>query len=579
MHAKKLLYVSFTSVIGLISLAACQVAAKTYPSIPQETVPVVSPTPTLPITAVPVVVESVSTPTAEPTLSSEQQAQLIMEQFVNEPLYNQFIQENHIPEQDATAFYNEYPGVDGESFAVVTMKVDPNSLSEEKKALNIPKRDYLVVKTEDGRIEFILLPANLQLEAFSKSAVEFTLSREYRKGIEEYCLEMGIVSEAVSVVDVVINTYGQANHFLVASVDRSTLTDEQIMYSHLYQPKPLFLAIENAEAQQEFKLLGLDNLGCLLNKRIATTGTYWDSGSPYEKVVVDNFNTIVTENDLNWEKIQQSNGPLKASRISHTNRLAEIDNKSFSVVGNSLVDSIPEWALSNNPEITKQNIRNHIKEMFEKFPIINEWVVMKEFGWGPDPLIAQLGSNYYLEVYQMARDVAKELGRESEIRLLYGDNNNHTVDSPAYSNTIKIVNALKDKNLIDGVSLHLHVWGDKKLDSANIEEAVDSYGLPVYFQEIDINMKRVPVSRVDRLLQQADIEFEIITAGANSESVVLIGHWLIGDNKSWYEIEGHSPSDRFSKDADPTLFHDDLSPKPAYYAAIQALWNALNAQY
>jgi GH35 family endo-1,4-beta-xylanase len=390
---------------------------------------------------------------------------------------------------------------------------------------------------------------------------------------------MGLKEENVAITEEVKVINGEEYRFLVVSVEQSTLTDEQNKYSHLYQSKPLFLSIKSADKELKYKTIGLDSLGRLLNKRLATTGTYWDSSSPYEEVVLQNFDAIVTENDLNWKKIEPTKGTYKSSRVNHTNKLTEIDKKAFSVVGNSLVDSIPDWVLSNSPEVTRQNIRDHIKEMFEMFPEINEWVVMKEFGWDNDPLIGQLGSKYYLEVYQMARDVAKELGRESEIKLLYGDNNNHTVDSPAYSNTIKIVNALKEKNLIDGVTLHLHVWGDKNLDSASIENAVDSYGLPTYFQEIDINMKRVPVSRTDRLLQQADIEFEIVTAGANSENVVLIGHWLIGDNKSWYEIEGASPSDRYSKDADPTLFYDDLSPKPAYYAAIQALWNALSTQY
>jgi len=168
-------------------------------------------------TATAPVVEPTPTAEATPTQSAEQIEQSIMDQFVSGPLYDQYIADNQIPEQAATAFYEEYKGADGEPFSVVTMKVDPNSLSEEQKALNIPQRDYLVVKTADGQIEFKLLPANLQLETFSQSAVEFTLTKEYQKGLQDYLNAMGLREEDVTITEEVKVINGQEHRFLVTS--------------------------------------------------------------------------------------------------------------------------------------------------------------------------------------------------------------------------------------------------------------------------------------------------------------------------------------------------------------------------
>ena len=186
------------------------------------------------------------TPTIEPTLSAEQQQQVIMNQFVNEPFYDQYIADNQIPEQAATAFYKEYPGADGEPFAVVTMKVDPNSLSEEQKALNIPQRDYLVVTNEDGRTEFKQLPISLQLETFSKSAVEFTLSKEYQKGLQDY-LDAMILDEEQVVVTLetkIIN--GVEHQFILVSPEHSKLNEDQQDNGLRYDPCPLFI-MENSK--------------------------------------------------------------------------------------------------------------------------------------------------------------------------------------------------------------------------------------------------------------------------------------------------------------------------------------------
>jgi len=114
-------------------------------------------------------------------------------------------------------------------------------LSEEQKALNIPQRDYLVVKTEDGRTEFKLLPSNLQLETFSKSAVEFTLSEEYQEGLQDYLDAMKLEAGNVEITEETRVINEQEYRFLIAVPDINKLTDLQNKYQDVFSSTKLFM--------------------------------------------------------------------------------------------------------------------------------------------------------------------------------------------------------------------------------------------------------------------------------------------------------------------------------------------------
>jgi len=163
MLAKKWLYVGFTSVLALISLAACQVAAKTNPSIPQETVPVVSPTPTIPITEVSVVVESEATPTVvEPTPTAEptQTAEQALVEFKESAEYKQglsdYLNAMGLQEENVT-IAQEQRSINGVDYLFINANPDITKLSEvqlKRKVVYGTIPIFVAIRNQEGNWEF-----------------------------------------------------------------------------------------------------------------------------------------------------------------------------------------------------------------------------------------------------------------------------------------------------------------------------------------------------------------------------------------------------------------------------------------
>lgn len=98
----------------------------------------------------------------------------------------------------------------------------------------------------------------------------------------------------------------------------------------------------------------------------------------------------------------------------------------------------------------------------------------------------------------------------------------------------------------------------------------------MYVTELDVNLMNVKGSPQNRYLKQAQIYKKITEACFESEVCKGIVTWGVGDSNSWLELLD-IPSIS-SLDADPTLFYDDLSQKPSYYAVLQALYQHVSSQ-
>jgi GH35 family endo-1,4-beta-xylanase len=70
-------------------------------------------------------------------------------------------------------------------------------------------------------------------------------------------------------------------------------------------------------------------------------------------------------------------------------------------------------------------------------------------------------------------------------------------------------------------------------------------------------------------LKQAAIYKDIFEACIESGVCHKINFWGVGDKYSWYVYALNTP------DAHPTILNDNISPKPAYYAVIQVLYERL----
>ena len=217
-------------------------------------------------------------------------------------------------------------------------------------------------------------------------------------------------------------------------------------------------------------------------------------------------------------------------------------------------------------------MNNHIIEVLKHYPNqISIWRVANEFRKSSDPDVKDIyartiGNDYVELAFQTAREHAPDA------ILIYNENSNETRDGYYYQHTLQVVNGLKAKGLIDGVGLQMHIFHpEQALSKDKIIATMQSYELPVYITEFDVDLIRLKGTPQDRYARQAEI-YRTVT-DACLESGVCKGIYLwesFGDNYNW--LERMSGDWRFGSNADATLFFDDMTPKPAYYAVLQSLF-------
>lgn len=493
------------------------------------------------------------TPTIEPTLSAEQQQQVIMNQFVNEPFYDQYIADNQIPEQAATAFYKEYPGADGEPFAVVTMKVDPNSLSEEQKALNILQRDYLVVKTTDGKIEFKLLPVNLQLETFSKSAVEFTLSKEYQNWLEKNLnimkqtpestnislkLQTGINNEIYSLMIIQLNDSSfNAFPFAIATQGQSGFWRwQEATLSRLGKMKDMdigaFFGGNNVNMEEFRQILEI------IQSEFSIAGIYtgMDIQLPQEgKSGLDIIEWPIQESG------RSNLGMFLHPLVWHVSTPDWVKNKD--TIGQ--LEAIEQYIT----EVAGFAENNHKEGQTFVINVVNE-------ASGPNDFLYKThGFEYIRRSFEAARKAAPSA------TLIYNDFANHTFTGQNYNRTKTIVEQLKKDNLIDGVGIEFTIEGADPPSKEEVIKALRSYELPVYITEFAVNMRDVYGTPEQRERIQANIYRLMMEAAIESGVCKMFMNFQLGDRFSVWEnspgLSGNSPK------ADATPYNDDLTPKEA----------------
>lgn len=212
-----------------------------------------------------------------------------------------------------------------------------------------------------------------------------------------------------------------------------------------------------------------------------------------------------------------------------------------------------------------QNVMAHFQGKVSSWEVVNESCLK---AWHPgkwDPYVEILGEGYIETAFTAARQAAPNA------ILIYNQNSNETMGSDRYQMTRDIVRRLRSKNLIDTVGLQMHVnqneW--KPPSKQAMIQAFKSYGIPVAITELDVNMSYAKGDVQEQNIIQAGIYKDIFTACLDSGVCHEINFWGVGDKYSWYVNQQNIPNAR------PTILNDDLSPKLAYYAITQVLYEHL----
>ena len=254
----------------------------------------------------------------------------------------------------------------------------------------------------------------------------------------------------------------------------------------------------------------------------------------------------------------------------------------------------PDWltvGIENGafaPDQVQEMVVNRITTIMQRYgDRVSTWVVVNEYhpnewGWMVDPIQISLG-NYTELAFQTARQV------DPNAVLLYNDCGNETPDLGSYQFNFDLAQTLHDQGLLDGMGIQMHLLRFKDhiptyQELLNTFNAYKEIGVPVSITEMDVDMQRISGSDTEllavgidpaslpagtdaytkRMLIQAEIYRNAVRAAIDSKNVVSITFFSIGDNFSWL-------NDVSGPDSDGTLFDDQLEPKPAYFAVLQAL--------
>jgi len=212
---------------------------------------------------------------------------------------------------------------------------------------------------------------------------------------------------------------------------------------------------------------------------------------------------------------------------------------------------------------------------------VKYWNVVNEAGFiypGWDFFENHIGREYIEIAFEAARQA------DPSAILFYNDFGNATPIGPKYRQTVEIVDSLRQKGLIDGLGVQLHIialqppMGPKKFAirggnsryyaTANeLIEGLRSFDIPIYISELDVDLSEVMGTEEERFALQAQIYSEVVDAILESGVCKYINFWGFGDKYSWLE----QPEFNGSAKADPTLFDDSIQPKPAYFAVLNIL--------
>ncbi|MDA8201859.1 MAG: endo-1,4-beta-xylanase, partial [Chloroflexi bacterium] len=275
--------------------------------------------------------------------------------------------------------------------------------------------------------------------------------------------------------------------------------------------------------------------------------------------------------DVDWRYIEPSQGHVifdNPPAYVHPDReVAEIQSANQRVRGMHLLwyQAYPDWLLQGTwtADVLEQILVGHINGVVAHYRgRVGEWTVVNEFmplaSWHSDLLQQVLGPGYVDLAYQTAREA------DPAATLLYNSYDNETAAGAWTAVTHEIVRRLQGKGLLDGVGLQMHLDGANPPGKTDVIATMQSYGVPVYVTEFDVNLRNVTGTQDQRLAVQARIYEDMLDAALKSGVCASFTVYGIGDAVSWIETTPSYPF--YSPIADPTPFDDNLRPKPAYFA-------------
>ena len=214
-------------------------------------------------------------------------------------------------------------------------------------------------------------------------------------------------------------------------------------------------------------------------------------------------------------------------------------------------------------------MKRHIKTQMEGTPgsvdimlVVNEYVPKNvlDMTWeNPEKLSYDayadiIGDDYVDIAFEYAREIDTKAGTIPPTTILiYNQTANHLPPGNTYwegdntNMTVANVNRLRDKGLIDGVGIQLHIEASKPPNIDNMIKTFRNYGIPVYVTEFDIDISRLDGTDSQKEQIRTDLYRKILEGILKSNVTVAVNHW------SAVEEQGRGEAQLFDNRLNPTI--------------------------
>ncbi len=336
----------------------------------------------------------------------------------------------------------------------------------------------------------------------------------------------------------------------------------------------------------------------------APNKVYSDEGK--KELALYHFNSLTCENECKPDALLDET--TSKSDLSLYNESPAVDfEKSFrpalefckanglKMRGHTLVwhNQTPEWLFHEDydtekplagKELMLKRMENYIKTVMEyvqtNYPgivyawdVVNEAFFDSEEGSGTDGEIRStsnwyktIGDEYIAAAFRFARKYAAE-----DVQLFYNDFN--AMDPMKREGIMKYLSPVIEEGNIDGIGMQSHLNGNEGTSLTEIADAIELYknaGLIIHVTELDVVTKTSMEQNGDWEQELADFYYDyislILQAKKNGAKIENVTFWGINDCDSWKYWWAPQGSHYY-----PLLFHDDLTPKKAFYSVVEAL--------
>lgn len=289
------------------------------------------------------------------------------------------------------------------------------------------------------------------------------------------------------------------------------------------------------------------------------------SDASYTGAAGRHFNYLTAEWEMKWDPVQKTRGVYDFSGGDRIVDFAEA--RGMKVKGHALLwhGATPSWVDSlSAPELRGAfedhilTVAGHYRGRLRAWDVVNEAIDDSQPGLRSTVFSRGLGPDYVAEAFRLARQA------DPEALLLYNDYGGEGLNRKA-NDIYELVRDLKQRGLVDGVGLQMHVSAASLPAIADIAANIRrlaELGLRVNISEMDVRVRDVAGDTAAKLQRQRQVYRDVVAVCVAEPRCEAVTFWGFSDAHSWI--------DSFFGADDPLLFDEQYRAKPAFFGVEDA---------